>query len=130
MQGKQERPSVTRDRVFAAADALAGEGIQPTVKLIGDRSGRSLSIIAPQIADWKAERRGHAVADSPDTQGNGVTALRQVWAAACNAAQAAIHAEREGLAAARRTMKREGAELAEEISDRQGKLDAAQKSRG
>lgn len=126
MRRKQERPSVTRDQIFGATDALAGEGIQPTVKLIGDRS---LSIIAPQISDWKPERGGHAVADSPDTQGNGVTALRQVSAAARNAAPGAIHAEREGLAAPRRVMKRERAKLAEEITDRQGKLDAEQKKR-
>jgi hypothetical protein len=127
--GTAERPSITRDQVFAGPDALTGEGIQTTVKLIGDRCGRSLSTMAPHVADWKAERGGRAVADSPNNQGNVAAAFRQVRAAACNAAQAAIHAEREGPAAARPAMKRERAELAEDITDRQGKLDAAQKQR-
>lgn len=130
MQGKQERPSVTRDRVFAAADALAGEGIQPTVKLIGDRGGRSLSTIAPNALTGRQSAAATPSRTGSRRRGNVATAFRQVWAAACNAAQAAIHAEREGLASAKRTMKREGAELAEEITGRPGKLDAAQKERG
>jgi colicin import membrane protein len=105
------RTGVTREQVFEAADQLAQEGIQPTTKLVRDRTGGSFSTITPHLAAWKDERG------------------RAVWAAAWNAAQEAVKTERDGLTAARREMDKERAELAQEIGELESKLEAAEGER-
>lgn len=123
------RTGITRDQVFAAADALASDGLQPTVKLVRDRIGGSFSTITPHLASWKDERGGRGVASIPDMPESVSSACRSLWAAAWNSGQDAIQTERDGLAAARREMEQERAELAIEIADLEGKLDTAQSER-
>jgi colicin import membrane protein len=123
------RPGVTRDQVFEAADALADEGIQPTTKLVRDRTGGSFSTITPHRAAWKDERGGRAVANIPDMPEGVAGAARAMWATAWNAAQDAIKSERDGLSAARREMDKERAELAQEIGELESKLDVAETER-
>jgi hypothetical protein len=123
------RPGVTREQVFEAADALAQEGIQPTAKLVHDRTGGSFSTITPHLAAWKDERGGRGVANIPDMPESVAGAARAVWAAAWNAAQEAIKTERDGLSAARREMEKERAEMAAEIVELETKLDAIQAER-
>jgi hypothetical protein len=119
------RTGITRDHVFAAADALAHEGAQPTVKLVRDRIGGSFSTITPHLADWKDERGGRSVASVPDMPEGVTSACRSLWASAWKAGQDAIQTERDGLSAAKREMEQEHAELAHEITDLEGKLDTA-----
>ena len=123
------RPGVTREQVFEAADALAQEGIQPTAKLVRDRTGGSFSTITPHLAAWKDERGGRGVANIPDMPESVANANWAVWAAAWNAAQEAIDTERAGLSAARREMEKERAEMASEIVELEAKLEAAQAER-
>ena len=123
------RPGVTREQVFEAADALAQEGTQPTAKLVRDRTGGSFSTITPHLAAWKDERGGRAVANIPDMPEGVAGAARAMWAAAWNAAQEAIKTERDGLSAARREMDKERAELAQEVSELETKLDASEGER-
>ena len=123
------RTGVTREQVFEAADALAAEGIQPTAKLVRDRTGGSFSTITPHLAAWKDERGGRAVANIPDMPEGVAGAARAMWAAAWNAAQEAIKTERDGLSAARRDMDKERAELAQEVSELETKLDASEGER-
>jgi colicin import membrane protein len=123
------RTGVTREQVFKAADALAAEGIPPTTKLVRDRTGGSFSTITPHLAAWKDERGGRAVANIPDMPEAVAGAARAMWATAWNAAQDAIKSERDGLTAARREMDKERAELAQEVSELEGKLEAAENER-
>jgi septal ring factor EnvC (AmiA/AmiB activator) len=123
------RTGVTRDQVFEAADALAAEGIPPTVKRVRERIGGSFSTITPHFAAWKEERGGRGVANIPDMPKAVAGAARAMWATAWNAAQDAIRTERDGLTAARREMDKERAELAQEIVDLETKLDAVQADR-
>jgi colicin import membrane protein len=119
------RPGITRENVFEAAEALATEGIQPTVKLVRDRIGGSYSTITPFLATWKEERGGRGVANIPDMPESIALASRQVWAAAWKAAQDAVQTEREGLTAARHEMVKERMEMAQEIKELEGKLEVA-----
>jgi len=123
------RPGITREQVFEAADALAQEGIQPTAKLVRDRTGGSFSTITPHLAAWKDERGGRGVANIPDMPESVANANWAVWAAAWNAAQDAIKTERDGLTAARRELEKERAEMASEIVELETKLDAVQADR-
>jgi len=123
------RPGVTREQVFEAADALAQEGIQPTAKLVRDRTGGSFSTITPHLAAWKEERGGRGVANIPDMPESVANANWAVWAAAWNAAEEAVKTERDGLSAARREMEKERAEMASEIVELEAKLEAAQAER-
>jgi hypothetical protein len=123
------RPGVTREQVFEAADALAQEGIQPTAKLVRDRTGGSFSTITPHLAAWKDERGGRGVSNIPDMPEGVAGAARAMWAAAWNAAQEAIKTERDGLTAARREMEKERAEMASEIVELEAKLDTMQAER-
>jgi colicin import membrane protein len=84
------RTGITGDQVFAAADDLAAEGIQPTVKLVRDRIGGSYSTITPHLATWKEERRGQAVANIPDMPESVEATSRTVWVAAWKASQELI----------------------------------------
>jgi len=110
------RVGITRDQVFEAADGLASEGIQPTVKLIRERTGGSFSTITPHLAAWKEERGAAAIVEIPDMPDAVVAATRQMWSAAWRASQDAIHAERDALAAARQEFEKERAELTQEIT--------------
>jgi colicin import membrane protein len=123
------RPGITREQVFEAADALAQEGIQPTTKLVRDRTGGSFSTITPHLAAWKDERGGRGVANIPDMPEGVAGAARAMWAAAWNAAEEAVKTERDGLTAARREMEKERAEMASEIVELEAKLDAMQAER-
>jgi colicin import membrane protein len=123
------RTGVTREQVFEAADALAQEGIQPTAKLVRDRTGGSFSTITPHLAAWKDERGGRGVANIPDMPESVAGAARAMWAAAWNAAEEAVKTERDGLSAARREMEKERAEMASEIVELEAKLDASEGER-
>ena len=123
------RTGVTREQVFEAADALAQEGIQPTAKLVRERTGGSFSTITPLFASWKEERGGRGVANIPDMPEGVAGAARAMWAAAWNAAQEVVKTERDGLTAARRELEKEREEMAAEIVDLETKLDAAETKR-
>lgn len=117
------RPGVTREQIFTVADALAEEGIQPTVKVVRDRIGGSYTTITPHLAAWKDERSGRGVANIPDMPETVLSAARTIWATAWNAGQAVIKTERDGLAAARRELDEERSELGEEIAALETKLE-------
>lgn len=123
------RPGITREQVCEAANALAEEGIQPTVKLVRDRIGGSFSTITPHLATWKDERGGKHVANIPDLPESVVAVCRTIWATAWKAGQDAIQTERDGLTSARRDMELERVELTHEITDLETKLEAAETER-
>lgn len=123
------RTGVTRDQIFAVADALAEEGIQPTVKIVRDRIGGSYTTITPHLGAWKEERSGRGVAHIPDLPEAVLASTRTIWATAWNAGQALIKTERDGLTAARRELEQERSELGEEIATLEAKLDTVQAER-
>lgn len=123
------RPGITREQVCEAANALAEEGIQPTVKLVRDRIGGSFSTITPHLATWKDERGGKHVANIPDLPESVAAVCRTIWATAWKAGQDAIQTERDGLTSARRDMELERVELTHEITDLETKLEAAETER-
>lgn len=118
------RPGITREQVFEAADALAEEGIRPTMKLVRDRTNGSFSTIKPLLAEWKDARGGDGVRHVPEMPERVTNACHSLWAAAWNANQDLLQVERDGLAAAREELERDSAELGQEIADLEGRLEA------
>jgi septal ring factor EnvC (AmiA/AmiB activator) len=123
------RVGITKEQVFDAADALANEGIQPTVKEVRKRIGGSYSTITPHLSAWKEAHAGRGVSDVPDVPDTVTAAMRQVWALAWKAAQADTQSERDGLSAARREMDKERAEMTHEIDELEQKVSTTEDAR-
>nr|WP_295084875.1 DNA-binding protein [uncultured Roseateles sp.] len=116
--------AITKEDIYAAADALVAEGKNPTLanvrKALG---GGSFTTISEGVAAWKEDRTAQpaplqepppaAVAD----KFSGL--LAEVWAAALGMANARLASEREALEAARVELedeRRQAAELAAQVS--------------
>lgn len=54
---------VTQKAVDAAAEAIAGTGAKPTVRLIHDRLGGSFTTIQKYLADWQERQRNRPIPD-------------------------------------------------------------------
>ena len=120
------RHGITKAQVFAAADDLANEGVRPTVKLVRERIGTgSFSTITPLLNDWNSERGDDRVRSIPEMPEGVLSSCRSLWAVAWTASQDALQAERDGLAAARRTLEQDRSDLGAEIMELERKLETA-----
>jgi len=120
------RAGVTREQVFEVADGLVREGQNPTVVSVRARlGGGSPNTIAPLLAEWKALHEHKQSASVPAVPEPVETVLRQVWGVAWQEAQGQLEAEREALAAARKTLSQERAEMLAEIERLDSELTAA-----
>ena len=96
---------VTREKVFAAADALVGKGIKPTQQLLKEAlGGGSFTSISPFHREWKELQHKSAVTTStppPEAVTRSMTlAAEQIWALAQETAETLMAGEREALHAA------------------------------
>lgn len=134
--------AVTKEQIFAAADALAAEGKRPTLESIRQITGGSYSTISPALNEWRArqaakaspirEAAPQAVADRMAEVG------AEVWSIALELANARLAAEREALDKARGELedeRNEATELAdrlaaqvEELQSRLASIEAAEQA--
>ena len=115
--------AVTKEQIFAAADALAAEGLRPTLVAVRQRVGGSYSTISPALNEWKARQ---AAKDLPmrEAAPQAVTEKlselgAEVWAIALDLANGRLAAEREALETARAELeaaRQEAAELADQLT--------------
>ena len=118
------RPGVTREMIFEAADAIAREGRTPTVLMIRERlGGGSPNTISPHLAAWKEQNQAKPADSLPPLPDPVQSAMRQVWGAAWQDAQAQLEAEREALNTIRKELERERAEMMAEIERLDGELE-------
>jgi len=123
------RSGVTREQVFEAADALALEGTSPTVMSVRTRlGGGSPNTITPLLAEWRALHEQKQAASQPAPPEAVEAVLRQVWGVAWKEAQAQLEGERERLAAARKEIETERAEMLAEITRLDTELEAAKET--
>ena len=101
--------------IWKAADDLVREGLKPTVQAVRDRVGfGSFEKIAPAMAEWRARQDVDRSVVTPmpaDLRERGDAHVRQLWSAAMAAADASMHAEREGLKAAQAELAQQQVEL-------------------
>jgi DNA repair exonuclease SbcCD ATPase subunit len=120
------RSGVTREQVFATADALVREGQNPTVLSVRTRlGGGSPNTITPLLSEWKALHEQSRASSVPAPPEPVEAVMRQVWGAAWQEAQAQLEGEREALASARKAIEQERAELLGEIERLDTELTAA-----
>ena len=120
------RPGITREQVFETAEALAAEGVTPTVVAVRTRlGGGSPNNITPWLAEWKAQHETKRAEVLPPLPEAVESAMRQVWGAAWKASQVQLEAEREALGAVRKEIERERAEMLGEIGRLDGQLEEA-----
>jgi chromosome segregation ATPase len=121
---KDKLMAITKEDIYAAADALVAEGKNPTLanvrKALG---GGSFTTISEGVAAWKDERTAQpAPLQEPPPAAvaekfSGL--LAEVWAVALGMANARLASEREALEAARVELEdksREAADLAAQVS--------------
>lgn len=82
----------TKEVVFAAADALAGEGAQPSTVLVQARTGGSYTTVKRLLEEWRDVRSAsiEAVELPPDIEARGRLIVRELYSHAFRAAQAAV----------------------------------------
>lgn len=116
--------AITKEDIYAAADALVAEGKNPTLanvrKALG---GGSFTTISEGVAAWKEDRTAQSapLQEPPPApvaeKFSGL--LAEVWAAALGMAKARLASEREALEAARVELedeRRQAADLAAQVS--------------
>lgn len=118
--------------IWKAADDLVREGLKPTVQAVRDRVGYgSFEKIAPAMAEWRARQDVDRSVVTPmpaDLRERGEAHVRQLWSAAMAAADASMHAEREGLKAAQAELAQQQVELGRVADDLASQLSEAQKT--
>lgn len=120
------RTGVTREQVFETADALIREGQTPTVVSVRTRlGGGSPNTITPLLAEWKNLHEHKQATSLPPVPESVEAVLRQVWGAAWQQAQSQLTGEREALAAARKAVEQERAEMLTEIGRLDGEIETA-----
>lgn len=75
------RPIATREQVFAAADALAEAGIEPTLLHVQKQVGGSFSTVKKHLHEWwQAQSKEAQIPQLPeDLQQYGLEALQKIW---------------------------------------------------
>lgn len=88
------KPIATQESVWAAADALAAEGIEPSLELIRKRlGGGSHTTIAPHLKTWTARRDELAALHVPeDLAARGSAFVRELFASALGSARQTVEA--------------------------------------
>lgn len=86
------RPVATHEAVFAAADAIAASGVEPTLTLVQERTGGSYTTVKRHLEAWRAKREDDAAAvDVPAgvlTRGSNLA--RDLYAQALRLAEATV----------------------------------------
>lgn len=86
------KPVATQEAVFAAADALAAEGKEPSMTLVQERTGGSYTTVKRHLEAWEAKRKGEiaAVELPDDIAARGREFVQALYAHALRAANAAV----------------------------------------
>lgn len=86
------KPVATLESVSAAADALAANGVEPSLMLVQERTGGSYTTVKRHLEAWKAKREDEAAAvDVPaDVLARGSALARELYAHALRLAEATI----------------------------------------
>ena len=113
--------AISREEIFAAADALVAAGERPTLEGIRQRTGGSYTTISPLLNEWKARHAAQAapvrepipqaVQDKLQEVGG------EIWRIASDLANTRLAAEREALEKVRAEIEAERTE-AVELADR------------
>ena len=120
------RPGITREQVFETADAIAREGVTPTVMAVRKRlGGGSPNNITKWLSEWKAQNETTRIETLPPFPEPVEAAMRQVWGTAWKGAQEQLESEREALSTARKEIERERSEMLSEITRLDGEVEAA-----
>ena len=120
------RPGITREQVLEAADAIAREGMAPTVMAVRKwLGGGSPNNITKWLGEWRQRNESVKIAALPPLPEGVESAMRQVWGAAWKGAQGQLEAEREALSRARKEIEKERAEMLSEIGRLDGQLEEA-----
>lgn len=122
-----------KDKVFAAADAIAARG-EPVTQLAVrvEMGGGSFSTIGPLLKEWKAanpdaDRPAEQVEDAPEAvQKVAAELVRRVWAEAQGVASVALEAMRQEVEDMRADTAAETAEMLEAMRVIESERDAAQ----
>lgn len=123
--------AISREAIFAAADALVESGERPTLESIRQRTGGSYTTISPLLNEWKAQRAAkaapvqepipQAVQDKLSEVGG------EIWRIALELANTRLAAEREALEKVRAEIeaeRTEAVELADQLADEREVLQA------
>lgn len=121
---------LSKEDIWAAADALAAEGELPTLQSVRERLGRgSFRTIAPAMAEWRERQSVHQGVETPmplDLRARGQAHVEQLWTAAIVAANASLQPEREGLRVARSHLAHEQQDFALLTDDLTAQIDHLQ----
>lgn len=122
-----------KDKVFAAADAIAARGEAVTQLAVRvEMGGGSFSTIGPLLKEWKAanpdaDRPAEQVEDAPEAvQKVAAELVRRVWAEAQGVASVALEAMRQEVEDLRADTAAETAEMLEAMRVIESERDAAQ----
>lgn len=120
------RQGITQEQVFEVAEALAAEGIAPTVPLLRERLGSgSFTTLGAHLKGWKEKHTAKSVSEVHDMPEKVRAAFQQAWQVAFRSAQADVETQRQALEAMRREMDREQREMTDEIRRLERDLEAA-----
>lgn len=116
--------AITREQIWAAADAIDAAGQNPTLALVRKTvGGGSFTTIQDAMTEWKARRATKGASASepmPQAFADRITGFgAEIWAIAIEMATARLGAEREALEAARadtEIARIEAAELADQLT--------------
>lgn len=118
---------VTRDKVFAACDAMMAKSIKPTQQLLKEAlGGGSFTSISPLFREWKSAQQQVmpvAAAPVPETLKKAMDmSISQIWALAQEASEATMAGEREALHVAAQELAERESEMLEEITGNEKEL--------
>lgn len=116
--------AISREAIFAAADALVEAGERPTLESIRQRTGGSYTTISPILNEWKAR---HAAQSAPVqepipqvVQDKLLEVGGEIWRVALELANTRLAAEREALEKVRAEIeaeRTEAVELADQLAN-------------
>lgn len=121
--------AITEQQIFEIADQLDAEGLSPTLAMVRKRlGGGSFTTISEAMTAWKARKAAKQVPHrepAPQVVLDKLTAVAaEIWAAALEAANTRLAAEREALAQAKNEMEAERAEAVELADTLSAELEA------
>ena len=110
--------AVSRETIWAIADAMDADGMRPTLHAIRKKLGAgSFSTISKAMSEWKERQRTKAQANAEPLPAELVAAsntlAEEVWIAARAAADRALTGERERMEAEHVELREQAAEAAE-----------------
>jgi hypothetical protein len=126
--GKESSMALTKDQIFAAADAIAADGLTPTLaKVRAALGGGSFTTISEAMTEWKASQQSTtAPLPAPAPQEIAVKLAElgaDVWGIALELANAQLAAERGALEASRIELDAARQEAAEAVNKLSAELE-------